>query len=92
MAALVQALADTPEKSKQRFKARALLPGLAARLRLVGPAVGVVIGVMGKSDEDALSEKYGGSASKSATVADQVYNAVGQTITISGRCAHCARL
>ena len=83
---IVQKLADTPLDSRERFQSRALLPGMAKRLRLVGPAVGVVIEeVLGQSDQDVLPEGYGGKANKT-TAAEQVYNTIGNTITLSGRC------
>jgi hypothetical protein len=83
----MQTLANTPLDSRERIKARALLPGKAKRLRLVGPAVGVVVSdVLGQSDKDVLPEEYGGTA-RTANAATEVYNTIGNTITLSGRCA-----
>ena len=81
---VVQALADTPATSKARFKARALLPGLAKRLRPVGPAVAVIVKELGTSEDQAFTQKFGGAA-QTEGAADLVYQAVGQVITISGR-------
>lgn len=84
LSALSQDLANTPLDSPERFKARALLPGMAKRLRDLGPAVGAVIDVLGATDHDQLSSRYGGDAT-SASKSEAVYQSIGKTITISGR-------
>jgi hypothetical protein len=81
---LLQALANTPLDSPERFKARALLPGMAKRLRDLGPAVGAVIEVLGATDSTQLSSRYGGE-STSTSKSEAVYQSIGKTITISGR-------
>ncbi len=61
---LPQALAKTPQDSEERFRARALWPGYAKRLRDAGPATPVVARIVaGASDkEETISALYGGKA------------------------------
>ncbi|KAK9818083.1 hypothetical protein WJX72_006851 [[Myrmecia] bisecta] len=78
-------LAATPMDSRERFEARRLLPGMAKRLREVGPAAPVVISLVSNLDQEAsLSEMYGGKGGEQG-LADAVYIAIGQVVTISGR-------
>ena len=87
---MLQALADTQLDSEERFRARAALPGMAKRLRELGPAVAKVVDTLGGSDEAAFSSRYGGEAT-SLSPAEAVYKSIGTTITISGRCGSRAR-
>lgn len=59
-----QALAATPEDSEERFRARALWPSFAKRLRAVAEAAPVAVAaVTGAADkEETLGEMYGGKA------------------------------
>ncbi|KAG2429388.1 hypothetical protein HXX76_011153 [Chlamydomonas incerta] len=82
----IQALAATPEDSEERFRARALWPSFAKRLRAVAEAAPVAVAaVTGAADkEETLGEMYGGKAG-GAGAADAVYAALGAVLTISGR-------
>ncbi|KAG2430698.1 hypothetical protein HYH02_013695 [Chlamydomonas schloesseri] len=82
----IQALAATPEDSEERFRARALWPAFAKRLRAVAEAAPVAVAaVTGAADkEETLGEMYGGKAGGSGA-ADAVYAALGAVLTISGR-------
>ncbi|PNW81769.1 hypothetical protein CHLRE_06g259450v5 [Chlamydomonas reinhardtii] len=82
----IEALAATPEDSEERFRARALWPSFAKRLRAVAEAAPVAVAaVTGAADkEETLGEMYGGKAG-GAGAADAVYAALGRVLTISGR-------
>jgi len=80
----LQELADTPEDSELRFRSRALLPGYAKRLREVGPAVTTLLSTDGLLDTSQISSRYGGEA-EGSTPADELFQCIGATITISGR-------
>jgi hypothetical protein len=84
-ASTLQELANTPVDSEERFRARALLPGMAGRLRAVGPSIGALLPALGETDDAALTARYGGEATTESP-AEAVYRAIGRTITISGRC------
>ncbi len=82
-----QNLAATPMDSQDRFEARRLLPGMAARLRMVGQAAPIVAalsktGNAAAGKEAAVSELYGGSGGERA-VTDEVYSAIGSVRTCS---------
>lgn len=83
----LEALASTPMDSDERFHSRALLPGMAARLRDVGEAAPLVARLItGSTDkEETLSSYYGGKAEDGAAITDQVYFSLGRVLTISGR-------
>ena len=75
----LQNLAATPMDSQNRFEARRLLPGMAARLRMVGQAAPVVAALSsrGAADREAtVSGLYGGSGGERAAT-DEVYSAIG---------------
>eukprot|EP00798_Chlamydomonas_sp_ICE-L_P027408 gene27408-4702_t len=81
-----QTIAATPMDCELRFKARALWPSFAARLRNLGSAVPVVVGlVVGGESEATLSEEYGGKAGEEPGPADAIYVSLGKVLTISGR-------
>eukprot|EP00884_Botryococcus_braunii_P019375 jgi/Botrbrau1/6120/Bobra.331_2s0015.1 len=81
----LRALAATPSNSRERFEARALLPGMAARLREVASAAPVAAGLAtGGDGEASLSALYGGKGDELGA-AVPVYNAIGRVVTISGR-------
>ncbi|KAK9863682.1 hypothetical protein WJX84_003926 [Apatococcus fuscideae] len=78
-------LAATSTDSKERFNARNRLPGMAKRLREVGPAAPVVAAaVSGNLREAGVSRMYGGQGGLEAAT-DAVYSSIGRVITISGR-------
>ncbi|KAK9842800.1 hypothetical protein WJX74_002574 [Apatococcus lobatus] len=78
-------LAATPADSQERFRARAILPGMAKRLREVGPAAPIVAAaVSGNLREAGVSKRYGGQAGLQGAT-DAVYQGIGSVITISGR-------
>ncbi|KAK9915753.1 hypothetical protein WJX75_003647 [Coccomyxa subellipsoidea] len=78
-------LAGTPMNSQERFEARRLLPGMAKRLREVGVAAPVLTAlVKGAQKEAVVSEMYGGAGGERAPT-DEVYSAIGDIVTISGR-------
>ncbi|EIE25710.1 hypothetical protein COCSUDRAFT_46344 [Coccomyxa subellipsoidea C-169] len=78
-------LAGTSMDSQERFKARRLLPGMAKRLREVGVAAPVLAAlVRGAQKESVVSEMYGGAGGERAAT-DEVYSAIGDIVTISGR-------
>jgi hypothetical protein len=87
----MQALANTPTDSPDRFRSRALLPGMAGRLRAVGPSVAALLPVLGETDDKALSARYGGEATTESP-AEDVYRAIGRAITISGRCVQAGNV
>ena len=63
--------------SQNRFEARRLLPGMAARLRMVGQAAPIVAALTKGADREAtVSGLYGGSGGERA-VTDEVYSAIG---------------
>lgn len=63
---------------------------MAGRLRMVGPSIGALLEAVGKSEDEALSERYGGEGA-SGSAAETVYKTIGRTITISGRCDHLSQ-
>ncbi|GLI62887.1 hypothetical protein VaNZ11_005675 [Volvox africanus] len=82
----IQGIAATSQSSQERFRARAVWPAYAKRLRAVAEAAPVVAKlVIGTSDkEETLSEYYGGKA-EGTGAADAVYQGLGRVLTISGR-------
>ncbi|CAL8469903.1 g9445 [Coccomyxa elongata] len=78
-------LARTPADSQERVEARRLLPGMAKRLREVGMAAPVLTALIkGTQKESVVSEMYGGNGGERAAT-DEVYSAIGNIVTISGR-------
>lgn len=81
------ALAATPADSEERFRSRRVLPAFAQYLRPVGEAAPVVAQLVTRSSskEATLGALYGGEVTEGTAVTDEVYQAIGRVLTISGR-------
>ncbi|XP_075265979.1 uncharacterized protein LOC142358469 [Convolutriloba macropyga] len=82
----LQMLADTPLDSKERFEARAILPGMATALRKVQDAAPSALTLINDDVEANLGSRYGGNAEAGEKgVLDDVYISIGRVLTLSGR-------
>jgi len=79
-------LAATAPNSDERFRARRILPGMAKRLRELGPSVPPLVALTAEGGAEAqLSYEYGGTGGDTSGGAVPIYIAIGDVITISGR-------